>query len=92
MDYEWKILMLDKEVAHLREMKDLGRGRMDAHGASIEALHGYLNAIAGNLKETTESLSKTAVTVEAISTRVESLSVKLDALVEALLREHPNGH
>lgn len=78
MDYEFKILLLEKETAHLREMQALMRTHLDAHDTTLKSLEAIMLRTEGNL--------------ERISSNMESLTEKLAALIAALLREHPNGH
>ena len=76
-DYEFRITMLEKETAHLREMKDLHSARMDAHQNSLDTIEGLLRENSRQLVDLTGT-----VTV---------LAGKVDALVSALLRDHSNG-
>jgi hypothetical protein len=78
MDYEFKILLLEKETAHLREMQALTRAHVDVHDTTLASLE--------------QIALRTERNLEAISAHVEALAAKLEALVAALLREHPNGH
>ena len=84
MDYEYRILLLEKELTHLREMKDLAGRRMDAQDDRATAAIDLIHATTEKLKETVEHLN-------TLTLHVETLSVKVDALVSALLRDHPNG-
>ena len=77
VDYEFRILMLEKETAHLREMKDLHSARMDAHQGSLDTIEGLLR--------------ENSCQLVTLTANVNTLAGKVDALVSALLREHPNG-
>lgn len=77
MDYEFRITLAEKELAHLREMQDLMRGRMNAHDTSIEALR--------DLQAHTEA------NIQANQAAIAELTRNVNQLVQALLREHTNG-
>jgi uncharacterized coiled-coil protein SlyX len=77
-DLEFRILALEKEAAHLREMHDLAHRRLDI-GDNRQTLTENL------LRENSRQLAD-------LTGKVDTLVGKLDALVSALLREHPNGH
>ena len=85
MDYEFHILLHEKELAHLREMQELTRGRLAAHDRSIEALHATTGAIAEQLKE----MAASHVQLQA---ELATLTLNVNTLVRVLLRDHPNGH
>jgi hypothetical protein len=78
MDYEFRILVAEKELAHLREMHALMRSHIDAHDASFTAAIGRFDRIETNL----EKLSLLQIQTEQ----------KLQGLIDALVREHSNGH
>lgn len=92
MDYEYRILLLEKDLAHAREMQQIMRGRMDTHDTGFEHLkNGMIDA--------RERLDRIEINVEAISTKMDALTDNVNkltntvnSLVTALLREHPNGH
>jgi hypothetical protein len=76
-DYEFRILTLEKEAQHWREMQELGRVRLDMTDDRQTATENLLRENSLQLRDLTG--------------KVDALVVKLDALVAALLREHLNG-
>ncbi|MFN0165572.1 MAG: hypothetical protein ACKV22_03995 [Bryobacteraceae bacterium] len=78
MDYEFRIHLLETETAHLKEMLQIARERQDTADNRLDRLQSItLNA---------------ANTVDKLAATVDVLAGKMDALVEALLRQHSNGH
>ena len=84
MDYEFKITVLEKELAHYREMQALQQAHLDAHDSTL----GSLVQIAQRTERNLEALT---VHVAALSFRMDTLTGNVDLLVKAPLREHPNG-
>jgi outer membrane protein TolC len=91
MDYEFHILMAEKELAHLRQMQALTQSHVEAHDNSFEAVErrferidGYLEQIAANQARTEANLARTEANLAA-------LSEKFNGLIDALTREHGNG-
>jgi hypothetical protein len=72
MDYEFRIKLAEKELAHLREMHDLHRNRMDANEQGFESLRAIVERTAANL--------------DVLTVQVSRLEAKIDTLVDALLR------
>ena len=85
MDYEYRIQLAEKELAHYREMQTILRSHQDAHDRSIEGLKTIQQRTEANL----EKLSVAQLVTEA---RLESLGKALEAFIAALAREHSNGH
>ena len=77
MDYEFRIKIAEKELAHLREMQTLYRARADAHDASLAALDTLTGRIEANLEQITAA--------QLVTER------KLQNLIDILVREHGNG-
>jgi hypothetical protein len=77
MDYEFRIKLAEKELAHLKEMQDIMRTHQDVHDASFAAVNTTLDRIEGIL----EKLSVAQLATEQ----------KLQSLIDVLLRDHSNG-
>ena len=92
MDYEFKILLLEKETAYLREVQALTRAHVDIHDTGIAALHQITMRTERNLESISGHLDALTVNIEALSLKVDRLTANMETLVAALLREHPNGH
>jgi chromosome segregation ATPase len=70
MDYEFKIHMLERELAHCKEMQQLMQAQAEAHDRSITALSPRLERIEANL----EALSGLTVVIgEKLSALIDSL-------------------
>src|SRR4030095_3982799 len=41
MDYEWRIMLLEKDLAHYREMQTLVRERLDTHDQHLDGINRY---------------------------------------------------
>jgi multidrug resistance efflux pump len=76
-DYEWQIRMLEKDLAHAKEMQALARARMDAHDTSIAAVEGTLNRIGEKLDRTAALQQETAETVKVLAGSLERLIAAL---------------
>ena len=77
MDYEYRILLAEKELQHLREMQSIMRAHQDAHDQPI----GTIDTILGRIEKNIEKLSAARIITEQ----------KLQSLIDVLLREHSNG-
>lgn len=84
MDYEFHILLAEKELAHLREMQALTRSHVEAHDGSCKAVEARFERIDGYLEQIAVNLARTEVNLAA-------LSEKFNGLIDALTREHGNG-
>jgi hypothetical protein len=76
MDYEFRILVAEKELAHLREMQKLNAGRLDVADTRLDRIQ--------------ELVLKTAETVDTLTANVNALSIKIDTLVDAMFRSRSN--
>jgi hypothetical protein len=72
MDYEFRIKQAEIELAHLRELQQLHRGRMDAQEGHLDALQNIVQQTAANL--------------DVLTIQTGKLEIKIDQLVDALLR------
>ncbi len=77
MDYEFRILLAERELAHLKEMQSLQRIHLDTHDRSFEAAAERLNRIESLLEETVQSQVRT--------------QKMLEDFVAILARSHSNG-
>lgn len=84
MDYEFRILALEKELTHAREMQAFHRGHLDAHDASFKAVGTRMERIEADLADAVATLK--GVTVAQVVTEQ-----KLQGLIDILAREHANG-
>lgn len=78
MDYDSRITELELELAHARAMQAFTRGRVDAHDLSFKHLKTLMDELTAN--------------VNTLTGAVQLLAGNVNALVAALLRQHPNGH
>ena len=85
MDYEFRILLAEKELAHLREMHGLMRTHIDVHDTGFKAAEERFERIEGNLERTNTTLAETAL-LQKVTEQ------KLQSLIDLLVREHSNGH
>lgn len=77
MNYEFRIELAEKELAHLREMQSLIRARQDAYDQAVDAAIARFTRIEENL----EKLTAAQLVTEQ----------KLQSLIAILAREHGNG-
>jgi phage shock protein A len=77
MDYEFHILVAERELAHLREMQALTRSHVEAHDSSFKAVEARFDRIERYLERTEANLA--------------AMSEKFNGLIDALPREHGNG-
>ncbi|MDQ2775052.1 MAG: hypothetical protein M3Y57_09065 [Acidobacteriota bacterium] len=78
MDYEFRIKVAERELAHLIEMKTLQDGRPDANDKRLDAIQ--------HLAETTaNTVDNLAVKVDILASKADLLVTKLDSVVEAML-------
>jgi len=97
MDFDWRIRMLDKELAHYREMQELMRSRLDTHDNSIEAIVDALVRAATSQEQTNETVKTLAETVKTLAgdlkilaDTVGVLAQKVSGLIDAM-RAGTNG-
>jgi hypothetical protein len=84
MDFEWKIRMLEKQLAHYHEMQELMPSRLDTHDNRLEAIIDTL-ARAGKIQEQTNQTVKTlAADLKMLSETVGVLAQKVSGLIDAL--------
>lgn len=91
IDYEWQIRMLEKDLAHAKEMQALARVRMDAHDTSIGAIEGYLGRIAAAQAATDEKLAQLAAGHAQLAAGQAELQAIVKTFIDSL-RRGGNGH
>jgi hypothetical protein len=84
MDYEWRIKLAERELAHLKELQGITRAHFDVTGQARETFGTTLERIEDNL----EKLSAGVRQLQAAQLVTEQ---KLQNLIEILAREHANG-
>ncbi len=84
MDYELRILAAEKELAHLRDMKDLQAKRLDLHDY-------WLTEMQRVISETTAAAQRTSNNLELLGVKVDLLATKIDKLVDGMLKPATNG-
>jgi hypothetical protein len=84
VDYEFKIRMLEREIAHLKEMQQLQSGRLDIHDRGFDAVH-------ETLAETGRMLRQSALELEEMRGIVRESQVMLKQLLDAMLTGRRNG-
>jgi hypothetical protein len=91
VDYEYRILLAEKELAHLREMQQLREQHHDTPDLRLDKIQKILHETTAAIA----SLAAQAITgradLQTLGDHVDALTGRIDALVKALLREHPNG-
>jgi chromosome segregation ATPase len=90
MEFEWKIRMLDKELAHYREMQELMRSRLDTHDNSIEAIVEAFARAATSQEQTNEIVKTLAGDLKILADTVAVLAQKVTGLIDAM-RAGTNG-
>jgi chromosome segregation ATPase len=83
-NYEFRIKVLEAELAHVREMYAIHRAALEDHDTGLEYTGNRMAALEAALETLTANMN-------TLTTNVNTLAGKVDALVSALLREHPNG-
>ena len=78
MNYEYRILLAEKELAHLREMQAIMQSHQDTHDQGFVAVASRLDRIEENLDR--------LVAAQLVTEQ------KLQGLIDILTREHSNGH
>jgi septal ring factor EnvC (AmiA/AmiB activator) len=84
MDYDFRIKLAEKELAHLQEMQQIARERQDTTDSAIVSIKTILERTEKNI----EALSEGLVQLQVSQAKTEKM---LQDLIAALLREHPNG-
>ena len=91
MDYEFSIRVLEKELAHQREMQALLRAHVDAHDRTFDMVASSLQRAVSNLEKTNEALSQLATAYAQLAAAQAVSEQKFQGLVDLLTREHNNG-
>lgn len=98
MDYEFRITLAEKELAHLKEMQALVRTRADTADDRLGRIEDIIRDhtemfadVHATLHEVSELQKEQARAVLVLTGTVDALTGKVDALVEALLHQGPNG-
>jgi hypothetical protein len=90
MDFEFKIRMLDKELAHYREMQELMRSRLDTHDSGIDAIVETFARAASIQEQTNETVKTLAGDLKILADTVGVLAQKVTGLIDAM-RAGTNG-
>lgn len=85
MDYEFRIKLAEKELAHLREMQVLMQEHQGAHDASFTVVSSRMDRTEANL----EKLAALQVVTEQ---KLQNVADKLENLIDVLVRGQRNGH
>jgi hypothetical protein len=85
MDYEYRIQLLEKETAHLREMQRLAIDRQDTADMRLDKLGEIAHLLASKI-------DTLASTVDTLASKVDTLAVKMDSFIDMMLRQPHNGH
>lgn len=98
MDYEFRIVVAERELAHLREMQQLTRSHLDAHDRSVEAALQRFERIEGYLEQTAQAQARTEANLAHMDAQLArtdallaELAGKFNGLIDALVKEHGNG-
>lgn len=78
MDYEYRILLAEKELAHLKEMQKLLGQHQDTTDLRLAKIQ--------------EMLHDAIAAITSLTAQVAATSADLQTLVKALGWQHPNGH
>jgi hypothetical protein len=84
MDYEFRILAAERELAHLRAMKDLQAQRLDVQDHWLTEMQRVIGEIAATTQRTSNNL-------ELLGVKVDLLATKIDKLVDGMLKPAKNG-
>ena len=78
MDYDFRIKLAERELEHLKEMQELQRLRQDAADNRLDKMQDVVDGILRSIAELRDVQLET--------------QVQLQSLIQALSREHGNGH
>lgn len=85
MDYEFRITLLEKELAHVRELQQLRGGRQDINDERLDKCQALVI-------ETATNLSRCEAVVESLGGKLDHLTADVDRLVKLMLGQKTNGH
>lgn len=85
MDYEWRIQIAEKELAHLREMQTLAHAHQDTTDQNVHILGNRMDRVEADLAETAANLKEA-------SNLAKVTQQKLTELINALHGGQRNGH
>jgi len=85
VDYEFRIKLLEKETAHLKEMQEISRERHDTSEERLTLMQEILGAVTSRIQEVVEVQNQLAV-----DQRVTEQ--KLQQLIDLMIRGQQNGH
>jgi archaellum component FlaC len=97
MDFDFRIRLLEKELAHYREMQDLVRARLDTHDNSIEAIADALVRLTKSQEQTNESVKTVAESIKTLAGDLKILADTVGVLAQKVtgfidaLRASSNG-
>jgi chromosome segregation ATPase len=91
VDYEFRIKVAERELAHLREMQALTQAHLDAHDKSFNAVEARFERIDAYLEKIAQAQVRTEANLVVLTDRLTDLSQKFNGLIDALTREHGNG-
>ncbi|MBV9269171.1 MAG: hypothetical protein JO061_23580 [Acidobacteriaceae bacterium] len=77
IDYQFRIKVAERELAHLREMQAIQQAHLDAHDCSFEAVGGRLDRIEADLAAAAANLNEVRPALKNLS--------------EIITHEHRNG-
>lgn len=84
IDYEYRITVAEKELAHLREMQALARAHREAHDQPFAA-------VATRMERIEDNLDKATAILKDLSVAQKVTEQKFQGLIDILVREHSNG-
>lgn len=90
MDFDFRIRLLEKELAHYREMQDLVRARLDTHDHGIEALVDAQIRLTKSQERTDETVKTLAEDLKILADTVGVLAQTVTGFINAL-RASSNG-
>ncbi len=91
MDYEFRILAAEKELAHLRDMQKLNATRLDVGDERFDAIESVLARTVATNQRTANNLELLGVKVGLLGAKVDLLAEKIDKLVDGLFKPAQNG-
>jgi hypothetical protein len=86
MDYEYRIKIAERELAHLREMQALHTAHMDVTDKAIEACGTIMERVESNLEKLTLAQLVTEQKLAALAEIRTRTEERLQSLIEVLLR------
>jgi len=90
VDYEFRIKLLETELAHMREMQQLGRERQDTADGRLDLTKVLIDNLVIIATRNNESIGRNTESIAMLTEKIDKLTTNVNNLVGALLRQNPN--